>query len=243
MNTTSVIDISDVNFSYASVPVLENISFTVNQGDFTALIGPNGGGKTTLIKIILGLLKPDNGVVRIFGGPVKRNQQRLGYVPQYAQFNADFPISVQDTVLQGRLGTTRWWGGYTTSDREKANQVMKETEIFHLKHRSIGSLSGGQLQRVMVARALAGEPELLLLDEPTANIDQRSEKDIFDLFKDLNHRMTIMVISHDIGFVSEYINTVLCLNRTLVCHESKPVTSDTIHELYGNHVSEIHHRH
>ena len=120
---------------------------------------------------------------------------------------------------------------------------MQETEIFELASRPINALSGGQLQRVLVARALASEPLILLLDEPTANIDHRAEKDIFELFKDINKRMCILIISHDIAFVSDYINTVFCLNKTLVCHNASPVTSHTIHEMYGHHISEVLHNH
>ncbi len=240
---TPAIDIEELNFSFQDVPILENINMTIDVGDFAGLVGPNGGGKTTLLKLIMGLYKIQSGTIKLFGQSIKKQRKSIGYVPQYANFNSDFPISVLDTVLQGRLGMTRFFGGYASKDRDIANKVMKETEILQLSHRSIQSLSGGQMQRVLVARALATEPEILLLDEPTANIDQRSEKDIFDLFKTINQRMTILIISHDIGFVSDYINRVFCLNKTLVCHDASPVTSDTIHALYGAHVSEIYHGH
>ncbi len=244
MNKIPAIEIRDLNFSFNELPILENINMTIEAGDFAGLVGPNGGGKTTLLKLIMGLYKIQSGTIRLFGQPIKKHRKRIGYVPQYANFKSDFPISVLDTVLQGRLGLTRSFGGYGRKDKEIAHKVMQETEIEHLAQRSIQALSGGQMQRVLVARALATEPEILLLDEPTANIDQRSEKDIFDLFKAINQRMTILIISHDIGFVSDYINRVFCLNKTLVCHDASPVTSDTIHALYGGHVSEIqHHSH
>ncbi|MCW8931011.1 MAG: metal ABC transporter ATP-binding protein [Gammaproteobacteria bacterium] len=237
------IEINELNFSFESLSILENINMTIERGDFAGLVGPNGGGKTTLLKLILGLYKAQTGKIKIFGKPLKNQRKLIGYVPQYANFNSDFPISVQDTVLQGRLGISRCLGAYCQKDKVIAQKVMQETEIDNLAQRSIQSLSGGQMQRVLVARALAAEPEILLLDEPTANIDQRAEKDIFDLFKSINQRMTILIISHDIGFVSDYINKVFCLNKTLVCHDSTPVTSDTIHTLYGGHVSEVHHHH
>lgn len=241
--TQAAIEIIDVNFSFDELLILENINMTIEQGDFAGLVGPNGGGKTTVLKLILGLYKLKSGRISIFGETLKKQRKAIGYVPQYANFNSDFPISVQDTVLQGRLGLTTCLGGYCRQDKLIAEKVMQETEIIDLANRSIQSLSGGQMQRVLVARALAAEPKILLLDEPTANIDQRAEKDIFDLFKSINQRMTILIISHDIGFVSDYINKVFCLNRTLVCHDASPVTSDTIHALYGNHVSEVHHHH
>lgn len=241
--TNTAIEISNLNFSFENLIILENINMLIEQGDFAGLVGPNGGGKTSLLKLILGLYKPQSGKISIFGEPLKKQRKVIGYVPQYANFNSDFPISVQDTVLQGRLGISSFFGRYSQQDKTIATKVMQETEILNLANRPIQSLSGGQMQRVLVARALAAEPEILLLDEPTANIDQRAEKDIFDIFKALNERMTILIISHDIGFVSGYINKVFCLNKTMVCHDSAPVTSDTIHTLYGGHVSEVHHHH
>jgi len=237
------IEITDLNFSFDELVILENINMKIEQGDFAGLVGPNGGGKTTLLKLILGLYKAKSGRISIMGERLKKQRKTIGYVPQYANFNSDFPISVQDTVLQGRLGVTNALGRYSKKDKAIAIKMMQETEILDLAHRSIQSLSGGQMQRVLVARALATEPEILLLDEPTANIDQRAEKDIFDIFKSINKRMTILIISHDIGFVSDYINKVFCLNKTMVCHDAAPVTSDTIHALYGDHVSEVLHHH
>ena len=241
--TKAAIEISNLNFSFENLAILENITMSIEQGDFAGLVGPNGGGKTTLLKLILGLYKPQSGTISIFGESLKKQRKKIGYVPQYANFNSDFPISVQDTVLQGRLGVSSFFGRYDQNDKIIAQKVMQETEILNLAHRSIQTLSGGQMQRVLVARALAAEPEIMLLDEPTANIDQRAEKDIFDIFKAINERMTILIISHDIAFVSDYINKVFCLNKTLVCHDASPVTSDTIHTLYGDHISEIHHHH
>jgi zinc transport system ATP-binding protein len=250
---SSILTIEELNFAYPQSSqnnVLENITLQMQEGDFAALIGPNGGGKTTLIKIILGLLKPSSGKVSLFGQSTSASKKYLSYVPQYANFNKDFPISVRDTVIQGCLNNRSLkktgismssFGWYTKSDYQRAEQAMKETYTWEYRDKSISTLSGGQLQRVMVARALAGDPKLLLLDEPTANIDERSEKDIFDLFKDLNKRMSIIVISHDIGFVSSYVNQVFCLNKTLVCHQADVVDSESIHNLYGDHISSVHH--
>jgi zinc transport system ATP-binding protein len=241
--TITAIEINALNFYFDDLNILEDINLTIEVGDFAGLVGPNGGGKTTLLKLILGLYKAKSGHISILGKPLKKQRKLIGYVPQYANFNRDFPISVLDTVLQGRLGLTSILGHYSKNDQLIAQKVMHETEISDLAQRSIQLLSGGQMQRVLVARALAAEPEILLLDEPTANIDQRAEKDIFDLFKLINQRMTILIISHDISFVSNYINKVFCLNKTLVCHDASNVTSDTIHTLYGEHVSEVLHHH
>lgn len=241
--TIPAIEIKDLNFSFENIKILENINMTIEAGDFAGLVGPNGGGKTSLLKLILGLYKPQSGQISILGQSIKKQRKLIGYVPQYANFNNDFPISVMDTVLQGRLGLSNCFGFYSAKDKDIATKVMQETETIRLAQRSIQSLSGGQMQRVLVARALASQPEILLLDEPTANIDLRAEKDIFDLFKTINERMSILIISHDISFVSDYINKVFCLNKTLVCHNTEPVTSETIHSLYGDHVSEVHHHH
>ncbi len=253
---TSVLKLENINFFYGQQQILEDINLHMYAGDFAALIGPNGGGKTTLIKIILGLLNDYQGRVEIFGKTSHKPSEYISYVPQYANFNRNFPISVLETVLQGRLNDRNLkkniktyssflnflrFGQYCKQDYKIAEVVMRETFTWTLKDKVISELSGGQLQRVMVARALAGQPKILLLDEPTANIDERSERDIFDLFKKLNQRMTIMVISHDIGFVSAYVNKVFCLNKTLLDHQPQAVDNDSIRQLYGDNVLSVHH--
>ena len=236
------IELKDVSFAYdIGPPALEHVSLTVEEGEFLGLVGPNGGGKSTLLKLVLGLLKPSSGEVRVAGGTAQAARRMIGYMPQYARYVRDFPISVEETVLLGRLGTTRLMGGYGVADREVAHRAMGETEVLDLRQRPLGTLSGGQVQRVLVARALACDPRILILDEPTANIDMRAETDIFDLFKLLNQRMTIVVVSHDIGFISRYVTRVACLNRTLLCHQPAPIGSDVIERLYGMPVRRIPH--
>jgi len=238
-----IVEVNNLSFFYQQQQVLQDVSLQLEEGDFAALIGPNGGGKTTLIKIMLGLLSPDKGNIKIFGHKGNGRKKYMAYVPQFANFRRDFPITVYETVSQGCLGNGGMMGLFSRPDKNAVEQAMQETYTWQFRHRPISDLSGGQLQRVLVARALAGKPKLLLLDEPTANIDERSEKDIFDLFKELNKRMTIIVISHDIAFVSEYVNRVFCLNKTLLKHDSKPVDNGTIQQLYGEHISEVHHSH
>lgn len=237
------ISIENISFSYGGPKILENIELHIASGEFLALVGPNGGGKSTLLKLILGLLKPQQGRVRIQGLAPVKGRAAIGYVPQFARFESDFPVSVEQTVLLGRLGKTRWFGGYRKQDKRIAGQAMRETHIEDLASRQIGQLSGGQLQRVLIARALACEPDILLLDEPTANIDLRAEEDIFDLLRKLNERLTIVVVSHDIGFISQYVSRVACLNKTLLCHHTDALTGRTIEELYGTPVRAIHHHH
>ncbi len=237
-----LIELKDVSFAYdIGPPVLEHVSLAVEEGEFLGLVGPNGGGKSTLLKLVLGLLRPGEGEVRVNGRAPQQVRTMIGYVPQYARFARDFPISVEETVLLGRLGKTRLVGGYRPADREAARRAMAETEVRDLRQRPLGTLSGGQLQRVLVARALACDPQILILDEPTANIDLRMETEIFDLFKDLNRRMTIVVVSHDIGFISRYVTRVACLNRTLLCHLPAPIGAEVIERLYGMPVQRIPH--
>jgi zinc transport system ATP-binding protein len=238
-----IISIKDVSFSFDGPTVLEGINLDVRDGEFLGVVGPNAGGKSTLLKLILGLLEPVTGRVMVLGQEPRLVSRKLGYVPQYPAFGRDFPITVEQVVLMGCLGNTSWMGGYSRQDRWVAHRAMVETEVETLSKRQIATLSGGQLQRVLVARALACDPRVLILDEPTANIDMRVETDIFDLLKHLNQRMTIIVVSHDVGFISQYVNRVACLNRTLICHETACIDGKVIDELYGSHVHMVEHVH
>lgn len=238
-----IIQLDNVSFAYARIPVLKNITLAIGEEEFLGIVGPNAGGKSTLLKLILGLLKPDSGTITVMGKSPEQGRSRIGYVPQYPTFPRDFPIHVQDMVLLGRLGDTRWYGSYLKQDREIARQVMEAVEIMDIRYRPIGSLSGGQLQRVLIARALTCKPDILILDEPTANIDMRVEEDIFGVLKKYNEHMTIIVVSHDIGFISGYVDRVACLNQTLVCHITDEISGKTIEELYGAPVRMIHHVH
>lgn len=242
MNET-VITIESVSFSYGGPLALENIDLTVTKGEFLGVVGPNGGGKSTLLKLILGLLQPDRGKVTVLGKTPEKGRECIGYVPQHVRFNRDFPITVEDTVLLGRLGKSKSLWGNSKEDKTACEKALRETEITDLKHRRLNTLSGGQLQRVLIARALIGDPEILILDEPTANIDLRVEEDIFGLLKKLNERATIIIVSHDVGFISEYVNRVACLNRTLICHQTSAISGEMIEELYATPVQMIQHIH
>ena len=239
----TVIDLQHLRFAYGAAPVLEDVDLMVSQGEFLGLVGPNAGGKSTLLKLVLGLLEPQGGRILVLGQTPRRARQRIGYVPQYPAFPRDFPISVEDVVLMGRLGIGPMFGRYRAADRAAAAKTLAEVEAADLGKRQIETLSGGQLQRVLLARALVGEPELLILDEPTANIDQRMEGEIFDLLAALNRRLTIVVVSHDIAFISDYVSRVACLNRTLVCHTADKIDGQIISDLYGEQVRQISHTH
>lgn len=239
----AVVEFDNVSFRYAGTPVLEHVSFTVAPGEFFGLIGPNAAGKSTLLKLILGLLAPDSGRIRVFAETPRAARGRVGYVPQHPSFSRNFPISVREMVLLGRLGTGTRVGLYSREDKIRAHRALQAVEIEEIAARPIGTLSGGQLQRALIARALVCDPQLLILDEPTANIDLRSEEDIFALLRHHNARMTIVVVSHDVAFISGYVDRVGCLNRTLVCHTTDEIGGKTIEELYGAPVRMIHHVH
>jgi zinc transport system ATP-binding protein len=243
MAESPAIELNQVSFSYGGAKVLEQISLEVPHGEFLGIVGPNAGGKSTLLKLVLGLIQPQAGKITVLGRSPQRARKRLGYVPQYPAFARDFPVTAEQVVQMGRLGAGKLLGGYSRRDREIASRVMAETETTNLAGRRIDTLSGGQLQRILVARALASEPGILLLDEPTANIDMRVENEIFDLLKLLNDRMTILVVSHDIAFISGYVHRVACLNRTLICHKTEDIDGHTIQELYGEDVRMVAHHH
>ena len=246
-----LIDIRSLNFSYGSTPTLSGINLQIEDGEFLGIVGPNAGGKSTLLKLILGMLDPQSGNIRVLGSTPRAARRQLGYVPQYPTFSRDFPITVEQVVQLGRLGRWQkagWWQALMPSrvsrdDRDAVCSALEEVEAGDLARRQIGSLSGGQLQRVLLARALVSEPRILILDEPTANIDQRLEGEIFDLLKRLNERMTILVVSHDVAFISHYVKRVACVNSTLVCHHTDAVDGAVIQELYGEHVRMIAHEH
>lgn len=243
MKQDLMISIKDVCFSYIGPMVLRHINLEVSRGEFLGLVGPNGGGKSTLLKMILGLLKPLSGQISVLGLPPRQGRSVIGYVPQHTAFIEDFPITVEAAVLQGRLGKTRIIGGYTREDRALARRAMEQVEILGLSACPLADLSGGQRQRVLIARALAVEPEILILDEPTAHVDLRLEESFFHLLEQLNKQMTIVVVSHDIGFISHYVNRVACLNQTLICHETAAISGKIIEQLYGASVRMIDHIH
>ena len=243
----ALISTKDMSFSYGESLVLDSINMDVFAGEFLGIVGPNAGGKSTLLKLMLGLIEPTQGAIAVYGRSPVKSRHRIGYVPQYPAFARDFPITVQDAVLMGRLGQCggilKSIGWYQKSDYEIAANCMREMEILNLKDMQLSTLSGGQLQRVLLARALASEPEILMLDEPTANVDMRLETDIFDLLKQLNERMTIIVVSHDIGFISSYVSRVACVNGTLLCHDTASIDGQVINDLYHSDVHMVEHNH
>ncbi|MCF7853398.1 MAG: ABC transporter ATP-binding protein [Candidatus Pacebacteria bacterium] len=238
---TPAIAIRSVTFGFTEEPVLEDIFLDIAPKDFIGIVGPNGSGKTTLLKLILGLYTPDKGFVEVLGKTPEKARPNLGYVPQFTNFDRHFPVTVLDAVMMGRLSSTRTFGPFTASDKERAQDALRTVGSEHLGKRLIGRLSGGQLQRVLLARALVSAPSILLLDEPTANIDVKAEESFFDLLQRLNDRVTIALVSHDIGFITSHVNRVACVNRTLVCHPTTKISSETIAAMYERPVEAIEH--
>lgn len=238
-----IIELADVSFRYqADNPVIEHASLVVRAGQSGCIVGPNGGGKSTLLKLMLGLLTPDRGSIRIFGTEPAAARSRIGYMPQYHQLDAAFPASVLDVTLMGRL-TPRTVFSYRRRDRNAAMDALAELGIADLADHSFSGLSGGQRQRVLIARALAGEPELLLLDEPTANIDPGAEEQFYATLERLRKKMTVITVSHDLGFVNRETDLVICVNRQVLLHQAAEFTARTADEIYHHHVNMIKHDH
>jgi zinc transport system ATP-binding protein len=227
---TPIIDIHHLWFSYNGQEVLREVTLEIFPGDFVALIGPNGGGKTTLLKLMLGLLKPRSGTIRILGRSPRKASRRIGYVPQDVNINRSFPVTALDVVLMGLIHTDD--AGGTAQRRKKALEALAQMEMAELAHRRVGSLSGGQRQRVFIARALVAEPRLLLLDEPTASIDSKGQTDFYRNLKALNESITILVVSHDLMAISTYIKSVACVNKRLHYHNQAELTAEMFDAMY-----------
>lgn len=241
MDASPLIEFEDVSFAYDGPPVLEHVSLAISAGDLACIIGPNGGGKSTLVKLMLGLLEPASGRVRVFGRSPQQARARVGYLPQHTHFDTQFPVCVIDVVLMGCVRALPAWGARQRSNLAAARRALREVGLDGLERRAFAVLSGGQRQRVLIARALAGEPSLLVLDEPTAGLDITAEEQLYALLRKLNERLTIVLVSHDVGFVSSYVKTAICVNRTVHCHDSREVSSEVIEELFGRRVRAIHH--
>ena len=228
-----VIELSHVWASLQGRQVLEDVSLAVERGDFYAVIGPNGGGKTTLLRLFLGLVRPSAGTVRIFGGSPAEARSRLGYVPQFRTYDFEFPITVRSMVLSGRLGRVPGVAKrYGAEDIAATEQAMEQMDLLDLADREIRRLSGGEQQRAMIARALAGDPEILLLDEPTVYVDAPTEIRFMDVLDRMRDRVTIVLVTHDVGAISDRVTRVACLNHRLYTHGTSEVTEDMLLAAY-----------
>lgn len=226
---------------YDGLVVLEEVNLSVGQHDFLGIIGPNGGGKTTLLRLILGLVNPSKGKVRVLDTTPEKARRFVGYVPQHSGFDFDFPASVGDVVLMGRYRHTGLFRRYDRKDKEMADGALKEVGMLQLRGRQIGKLSQGQQQRVLLARALVSEPKLLILDEPTANVDAPMQTGFYELLGELKKKMAIVMVSHDISAVSVYVDKIACLNRRLFYHDSKEIKAEELTEVYQCPVEMIAH--
>ena len=213
-----VIEIKDLQFAYNRQIVLDDINLSIEPGDFVAMIGPNGGGKTTLLKLMLGLLHPAAGSVRILDQPANKASHHIGYVPQDVSVNRDFPISALDVVLMGKLSPGNRWKRNRSHERREALETLEKMGMGAYAQRKISELSGGQRQRVFIARALVTNPKVLLLDEPTANVDTEGQAELYKLLKELNNNITILVVSHEWIVISAYVKSVACVNGGLHFH-------------------------
>ena len=239
---TVVVKFNGVSFSYDGLPVFKDVSFTLFQHDFVCIVGPNGGGKTTLVKLMLGLLKPQGGSISMFGSPPEAARKRTGYMPQFLRFDQAFPINVMDIVLMGCLGHSIT-GFYSKADKRSAMEALQEMEIADLAKRPFASLSGGQGQRVLIARALACKPDLLLFDEPTAHVDPAMESHIYKILQRLASRMTVVTVTHELGFVSQIVERVMCVNKAVKIHPTSEITGKVIKDLYGADIKMVRHDH
>lgn len=217
----SVLSIENLDYSYGKDKVLENINLSVEQNDFLAIIGPNGGGKSTLLKTILGINPITHGSITVLNSQASKSLSRIGYVPQNTNVNIDFPIKVIEVVLMGHVGEKRPLFGYGEDETLCALGALAQVSMKDFANEKIGSLSGGQRQRVMIARALCAHPEILILDEPTSNIDVEGQKQIYDLLKELNKNITVVVVTHDISVILGYASKVAHINKHLTMHDIK----------------------
>jgi zinc transport system ATP-binding protein len=240
-DSTPAISARNVTFSYGGPPVLEDASFTIERGDFASIVGPNGGGKTTLLKLILGLLQPDQGKILVMNRKTVAARPLIGYMPQQANLDPGFPINVTEIVLMGRLVPRMRPGPFGKADRRLAAGIIERLGLEEVRHRSLAELSGGQRQRVLIARALACQPEILLLDEPTAHLDLHLEDEFLEIIKDLNQSMTVVMVSHDLGFVASCVNRCICVNRHVHLHPTSALKDDLIRSMYGDSVRLIRH--
>ncbi|KKT29189.1 MAG: ABC transporter ATP-binding protein [Candidatus Collierbacteria bacterium GW2011_GWC2_44_18] len=248
-HTKNIIEVEGVSFAYNEDLVLEKVSLNIHKGDYLGVIGPNGGGKTTLIKIMLGLLEPSAGKVRMFGQEIHefRDRSRIGYVPQKViNFDVNFPATVFEVVAMGRYGKLGLFKSLTKEDKKIINESLRQVEMYEFRDRIIGDLSGGQQQRVFVARALAGQPEVIFLDEPMAGVDVMAQDQFYQLLKKLNRELelTLVFISHDIEAVVNEVTEIAFVNRSLSYDNNpKNFNKGDLEKLYGDNKFIHHHKH
>lgn len=225
MSSNPILELKGVTAGYNEEIILKDIDFIVDPFDFIGIIGPNGGGKTTLVRVILGLLKPMRGNVIWYNSS---SLMHVGYLPQTSDYDKQFPVTVREVVLSGLMSLKRFTWRFGKSDKVKINEVLSMMGIDHLADKNIGELSGGQMQRVLLGRAIISDPQLLILDEPNTFVDNRFEHDLYELLKNLNKKMAILMVSHDVGTITSYVKTIACVNRNLHYHRSNIITQSQL---------------
>ena len=222
-----LIELNNVSVAYDTTTVLEHVNLSVNEGDFIGIIGPNGGGKTTLVKSMLGQVNY-SGTINYADTIKTTSGLAIGYLPQQNLFDRSFPISVREVVLSGLQSQKRWGIGYTKEDKTRVEQTLELMGILPLADKAIGEISGGQMQRALLCRAIISEPKVLILDEPTTYVDNRFEGELYELLDKLSERMAIVVVSHDIGTITSKVRSIVCVNRTVHRHDSNIITPEQL---------------
>jgi len=238
------IEFNNVSFGYEKDKVIiEDASFELEQEESICMVGPNGGGKSTLIKLLLGLIRPWTGQIRVFGNGPESSRHLIGYMPQHLNFDDQFPITTLEVTLMGCLSSGSKIGPYSRKDRASAEAALEKVNLGEMAKKRFSTLSGGQRQRALIARALVSDPKILLLDEPTANVDQSVEEEFHNTLKELAEQISIVLVSHDLGFVSGWLEHVLCVNRSIHMHPTASIDGKTLNEIFGDNIVAIRHDH
>lgn len=228
-----LIQLTQVSAAYDEKPVLTHVNLTLYEKDFLGIIGPNGGGKTTLIKLMLGLLKPASGTISYYQGGVVVDKIKMGYLPQYTAIDKKFPISVYEVILSGLSGQKSLFGKFSAAQCEEVNCVMERMGLRGYEHVPIGALSGGELQRTLLSRAIVSNPDVLIMDEPNTYLDKRFEEQLYMLLSEINKERAIVLVSHDIGTILQNVKSVACVNETLDYHPNSEVPQEWLEEHLG----------
>ncbi len=225
--SNKLVELTDITAGYDGTVAIENVAFSVREQDYIGIIGPNGGGKTTLLKVILGILQPFSGKVSLPGSPDGK-RDFIGYLPQINNIDKKFPITVQEVVLSGIMSRKGIFTRYTKEDKLLVRELLANTGIDHLRKKVIGELSGGQMQRAFLCRALISKPKLLMLDEPNTYVDNKFEGELYELLAKLNEKMAIVIVTHDLGTVSRYVKSIACINKVLHHHPSNIISQEQL---------------
>lgn len=238
---SSIIHLDDVSFRYNGHPVIEHASLHIQEKEFVWIVGPNGGGKSTLLRLLVGLLKPQSGVITLFGQKPEKVRTRVGYLPQNPSLDQDFPATVRDVVAMGRLHPGGPFARSTGDDHEAVVTALERVGLLEKINARFSSLSGGQMRRLLIARSLASKPDILLLDEPTANLDQASEEELRNLLHRLSEEITVLMVSHDPVFVASFVRTVVCVNHKVSVHPTGELPPNAAMDIYDGGIKVVRH--